>query len=250
MRGIYVFPLHGGIDTEVSQASSMATWHHFLCTRFGRQTTKQTWTWPSWGQLWVCMLCVSGMTRWVTSFSDYSRPSGLSKGLDRWLLPPWKFASQTNWGPIFFGMFFCSPPARWGLLDFMSVDFRRLPSASSAAFGPQPRESTPSVPCRTPTARIHAKCSLPDLNRENPRQEFPAGPQPRESTPRVPCRTSTATIHAQCSLPDLNRDHPRPVFPAGPPFQIILLGGIRANTFSSHIGNQNWTSSHESWEKW
>ena len=96
MHGIYVFPLHGGIDTEVSQASSMATWHHFLCTRFGRQTTKQTWTWPSWGQLSVCMLCASGMTRWVTSFSDYSRPSGLSKGLDRWLLPPWKFASQTN----------------------------------------------------------------------------------------------------------------------------------------------------------
>ena len=87
---------------------------------------------------------------------------------------------------------------------FMSVDFRRLlpPSASS---GPQPRESTPSVPCRTSTARIHAKCSLRDLNRENPRQVFPAGTQPRESTPSVPCRTSTATIHAQCSLPDLNR---------------------------------------------
>ena len=45
--------------------------------------------------------------------------------------------------------------------------------------GPQPRPSTPS--------------------------EFPAGPQPRESTPSVPCRTSTARIHAKCSLPDLNR---------------------------------------------
>ena len=61
-----------------------------------------------------------------------------------------------------------------------------------------------------------AKCSLPDLNRENPRPVFPAGPQPRPSTPSVPCRTSTATIHAKCPLPDLNRDHPRPVFPAGP----------------------------------
>ena len=80
MHGIYVFPSHGGIDTEVSQASSMASWHRFLCTRFGRQTTKQTWTWPS----------------WVTNFADYSIPSGLQKGLDRWLLPPWKFASQTN----------------------------------------------------------------------------------------------------------------------------------------------------------
>ena len=95
--------------------------------------------------------------------------------------------------------------------------------------GPQPRESTPSVPCRTSTARIHAKCSLPDLNRDHPRQVFPAGPQPenprqvfparpqpRPSTPSVPCRTSTARIHAKCSLPDLNRENPRQVFPAGP----------------------------------
>ena len=29
--------------------------------------------------------------------------------------------------------------------------------------GPQPRPSTPSVPCRTSTASIRAKCSLPDL---------------------------------------------------------------------------------------
>ena len=49
--------------------------------------------------------------------------------------------------------------------------------------GPQPRPSTPSVQ--------------------------PAGPQPRVSTPSVPCRTSTTTIHAQCSLPDLNREYPR-----------------------------------------
>ena len=104
--------------------------------------------------------------------------------------------------PLFLSI---SPPARWGLLDFMSVDFRRLlpPSAAFRLL-------------RTSTTTIHAKCSLPDLNRENPRQVFPARPQPRESTPSVPCRTSTATIHAQCSLPDLNRDHPRPVFPAGP----------------------------------
>ena len=45
---------------------------------------------------------------------------------------------------------------------------------------------------------------------------FSAGPQPRPSGPSVPCRTSTTTIHAQCSLPDLNREDPRQVFPAGP----------------------------------
>ena len=82
--------------------------------------------------------------------------------------------------------------------------------------GPQPRPSTPSVPCRTSTTTIHAQCSLPDLNHDHPRPVFPAGPQPRVSPPSVPCRTSTTTIHAQCSLPDLNREYPRQVFPAGP----------------------------------
>ena len=80
-----------------------------------------------------------------------------------------------------------------------------------------------------PTATRDPQCSLPDLNHDHPRPVFPAGPQPRPSTPSVPCRTSTTTIHAQvpcrtstttipaqCSLPDLNHDHPRPVFPAGP----------------------------------
>ena len=60
------------------------------------------------------------------------------------------------------------------------------------------------------------QCALPDLNHDHPRPMFPAGPQPRPSTPSVPCRTSTTTIHAQCSLPDLNREYPRQVFPAGP----------------------------------
>ena len=82
--------------------------------------------------------------------------------------------------------------------------------------GPQPRPSTPSVPCRTSTVSIRAQCSLPDLNHDHPRPVFPAGPQPRVSPPSVPCRTSTTTIHAQCSLPDLNREYPRQVFPAGP----------------------------------
>ena len=64
--------------------------------------------------------------------------------------------------------------------------------------------------------RLLSSCSLPDFNHDHPRPVCPAGPQPRPSTPSVPCRTSTMTIPAQCSLPDLNHDHPRPVFPAGP----------------------------------
>ena len=89
-------------------------------------------------------------------------------------------------------------------------------SSSSASSGLQPRPSTPSVRCRTSTTTIHAQCSLPDFNHDQPRPVFAAGPQPRPSTSSVRCRTSTTTIHAQCSLPDLNQDHPRPVFAAGP----------------------------------
>ena len=52
------------------------------------------------------------------------------------------------------------------------------------------------------------QCALPDLNHDHPRPVFPAGPQPRPSTPSLPCRTSTTTIPVQCSLPDLNREYP------------------------------------------
>ena len=129
-----------------------------------------------------------------------------------------------------------SPPARWGLLDFMSVAPPPPPLVLLSSSSPppplllvllvllvilvvsrcprrprcpprppaQPRPSTHSVLCRTSTTTIHAQCcSLPDLNHDHPRPVFPAGPQPRPSTPSV-------------SLPDLNREYPRPVFPAGP----------------------------------
>ena len=69
--------------------------------------------------------------------------------------------------------------------------FRRLPPPPDLNHD-QPRPVFPAGP-------------QPDLNREDPRQVFPAGPQPRPSTPSVPCRTPTARIHAKCSLPDLNR---------------------------------------------
>ena len=55
----------------------------------------------------------------------------------------------------------------------------------------QLRPAIHSVLCRTSTTTIHAQCSLPDLNHDHPRPVFPAGPQPRPSTPSVPCRTST-----------------------------------------------------------
>ena len=115
---------------------------------------------------------------------------------------------------------FFSPPARWGLLDFMSVASSSSSSSSfsslfSSSFS---SSSSPlfSSPLLVSSPRLLSSCSLPDFNHDHPRPVCPAGPQPRPSTPSVPCRTSTASIRAQCSLPDLNHDHPRPVFPAGP----------------------------------
>ena len=152
-------------------------------------------------------------------------------------------ASTQGWGggnhdtaryDFSFNLVIClSPPARWGLLDFISVacssssfsssfssSSPRLLSSSPLLSSPPPPPAQPrstlSVPCRTSTTTIHAQCALPDLNHDHPRPVFPAGPQPRVSPPSVPCRTSTTTIHAQCSLPDLNREYPRQVFPAGP----------------------------------
>ena len=72
---------------------------------------------------------------------------------------------------------------------------------------PQPGTPACSVPsCRTSTVIFRGQCSLPDVNRDLPRQAFPARPQPRSSGASVPCRTSTATICAQRSLPGLNRE--------------------------------------------
>ena len=52
----------------------------------------------------------------------------------------------------------------------------------------QLRPAIHSVLCRASTTTIHAQCSLPDLNHDHPRPMFPAGPQPRPSSPSVPCR--------------------------------------------------------------
>ena len=119
-----------------------------------------------------------------------------------------------------------SPPARWGLLDFMSVASSCLVLLLLLSSSPPRPPRPPCHPCRPcrprrprrprPTATRDPQCSLPDLNHDHPRPVFPAGPQPRPATPSVPCRTSTTTSHAQCSLPDLNREYPRQVFPAGP----------------------------------
>ena len=116
------------------------------------------------------------------------------------------------------GFFLFSPPARWGLLDFMSVACSSSsPHLLSSSPPPpaQPRPSTTVVSVGPQPRPSFSVVSVGPQPRPSP-PVFPAGPQPRVSPPSVPCRTSTTTIPAQCSLPDLNHDHPRPVFPAGP----------------------------------
>ena len=79
-----------------------------------------------------------------------------------------------------------SPPPLVVLLLSLSSSSRCPPRPPA-----QLRLAIHSVLCRTSTTTIHAQCSLPDLNHDHPRPVFPAGPQPRVSTPSVPCRTST-----------------------------------------------------------
>ena len=175
---------------------------------------------------WIAKLSGS-----VSADTDPLLPGGIaSLWFRRHRCVSWRFCWATRRGDEAVDDF--SPPARWGLLDFMSVAassclpppppaFRLLLPSASCRLLPRPPPPRPPRPPRRPrrprpTAIRDPQCSLPDLNHDHPRPVFPAGPQPRPSPPSVPCRTSTTTIPAQCSLPDLNHDHPRPVFPAGP----------------------------------
>ena len=170
----------------------------------------------------ICHLCLAGAQNvpyhdheidaaWYDTYLQsrpWSTPSPLMRLPLDFMSVAWSSSSSSS--PLL--LLPPPPPLVVLLVLLLNCDSR----STVFSVGPQPRPSTPSVPCRTSTTTIHAQCSLPDLNHDHPRPVFPAGPQPRPSTPSVPCRTSTASIPAQCSLPDLNHDHPRPVFPAGP----------------------------------
>ena len=132
---------------------------------------------------------------------------------------------------------FSSPPARWGLLNFIrAVLLLRLlllhllrflllavqiPTATSRSqwalpdlngefqiavgtAGPQRWIPDRSGHCRNPTATSRSQWALPDLNRDFQIAMGTAGPQPRLPDRSGPCRTSTATSRSQWALPDLN----------------------------------------------
>ena len=119
-----------------------------------------------------------------------------------------------------FMYFTYSPPARWGLLDFIRavlllllrlrirlLHLLRLLLAVQipvGTAGPPPRAPDPSGHCRTSTASARSQWALPDLHRELQIPVGTAGPQPRLPGCSGHCRTSTATSRSQWALPDLN----------------------------------------------
>ena len=140
-----------------------------------------------------------------------------------------------------FGFACFSPPARWGLLDFIRAVLLLLRlllhlllvlllavQIPVGTAGPPPRAPDPSGHCRTSTASCRSQWALPGLNRDfqvavgtagpQPRAPIPvgtAGPQPRAPDPSGHCRTSTATSRSQWALPDPNRDFQIAVGTAG-----------------------------------
>ena len=127
---------------------------------------------------------------------------------------------------------FCSPPARWGLLDFIRAVLLLLRlrilllhllrllllavQIPVGTDGPPPRAQDPSGHCRTSTATSRLQWALPDLNGEFQIAVGTAGPQPWLPDRSGHCRTSTATSRSQWALPDLNRDFQIAVGTAGP----------------------------------
>ena len=129
-----------------------------------------------------------------------------------------------------------SPPARWGLLDFIRAvlllrlltrrlllavqwaqpDLHRELQIPVGTAGPPPRAPDPSGHCRTSTATSRSQWGVPDLNRDFQMAVGSAGPQPRLPDGSGECRTSTATSRSQWALPDLNLDFQIAVGTAGP----------------------------------
>ena len=119
---------------------------------------------------------------------------------------------------LFRSMRVFSPPARWGLLDFIRAVLLLLRlrillllvllllavQIPVGTAGPPPRAPDPSGHCRTSTASSRSQWALPGPHRE---LQIPVGRH---------CRTSTATSRSQRALPDLNRDFQIAVGTAGP----------------------------------
>ena len=118
----------------------------------------------------------------------------------------WRWQTTTWHIYYWYGNF--SPPARWGLLDFIRAVLllrlltRRLLLAVQipvGTAGPPPRAPDPSGHCRTSTASCRSQWALPDLNRDFQVAVGTAGPQPRLPDRSGHCRTSTGRMSEKMS---------------------------------------------------
>ena len=181
----------------------------------------------------------------LTTFQHLQRGAKwFLKGINSPSLSGWR-TFHPEWKVSRFVVVVCSPPVRWGLLDFMSVSsppppvllLLLLPRPPPVAIlwvqcgvpgsnrelvssvwraGPQPRSCEFSVACRTPTAILRVQCGVPDPNCDPASSVWRAGPQLRSCEFSVACRTPTASSWVQCGVPDPNRDPVSSVWRAGP----------------------------------
>ena len=117
-----------------------------------------------------------------------------------------------------------SPPARWGLLDFIKVTRGWTSSVLILLVllpPPPPRASVSpaadrSGNCRTASASSRSQWALRDFICQLQIAVGTAGPHVRAPDPSGQRRTSTASSRSQWATPDLNSELPIPVGNAGP----------------------------------
>ena len=165
-----------------------------------------------------------------------------------------EFWEISSWTPLPW-FWICSPPVRWGLLDFMS-DSSPPPSPPSSPSSPSPPSSSSSCPsssssinwdslrsvwragpqwqlgssqfsvaCWSPIATgiLSVQCGVLDPNRDLMSLVWRAGPQPRSYEFGVACWTPTAILQVQCGVLDPNRDSASSVWRAGPQPRYCVL---------------------------
>ena len=113
---------------------------------------------------------------------------------------------------------FFSPPARWGLLDFMLVARLLLPSPSFFLLlaGPHLPALDRSEPRRTSSASSWSQWASPDLICQLSIAVVLAGPHLPALGPSGPRRTSSASSWSQWASPDLHCQLSTAVGLAGP----------------------------------
>ena len=122
-----------------------------------------------------------------------------------------------------------SPPARWGLLDFMLVARLLLPSPSFFSCllpSPSSPSSSPDLICQLLIAVGLAGPHLPGLDRSGPRRTSSARSWSQWSSPDIICQLLIAVSLAGPPLPALDRSGPRRTS-TGESLSVVGLAGLQ-----------------------